>query len=121
MDREDFVPMIILVVTIAGVCGFTYCVLEGLAIDYSEECMREMAVNHCESEGMYFNRYFSGTVDNEYFYCREDGRGKMNTRLDYSSEEMDNCRIKDANSFKVYESKWELDALVGNSVAGGGE
>ena len=113
MDRGDTIMLFVVIIIMSGMCGFLYSVVEGSPIDYSEECMREMAVNHCESEGMYFNKYFSGTIDSEYFVCKEAGRGEQNKRFDYSAEELDNCMIKDANSFKDYKSKWELsDANV---------
>ncbi len=122
MGKEDFVIIFIMILVVGGVAGFAYSVFHGTAIDYNEECMREMAVNHCESEGMYFNKYFSGTIDSEYFVCKEDGRGEKNKRFDYSAEEMDNCMIKDANSFKDYKSKWELsDAKVFTKEVDGNE
>lgn len=111
MDKESFWNMIKILSIIFIMCFFIYGIsrfVYSIDIDYNEDCMREMAINHCESEGMYFKKYFSGSFDSEYFICREIGRGMPGRSFDYSSEEMDKCRIKDANSLKLYKSKWEL-------------
>lgn len=75
-------------------------------IDYDENCMREMAIKHCESNDIYFHSYSAGSLDSEYFYCIEFERGSIKKRFLYSGQEKDTCRNKDAHSTKYYESKY---------------
>lgn len=110
MEIEDWIGPVVTIFAVVIIFVGGYFLVHSSEIDFSEECMREMAVVHCESQGMYLMRYSSGSFDGEFFYCREDGRDMINKEFSYSAKELDNCMIKDSHSLRNYKSKWELNS-----------